>query len=250
LRNLDSKKKGAYLGFWGNVFEDYVAWLFEIYADPKLNEVSPSPMYLHEKNKPICDLVVVCGSTAILIEAKLATCRTDVRYAGDYKTMRKYLEEKLVVGSDRPAGVAQLLTAIRCLTGLPQSSQPTWMHGITRFMPVILTKDEIGSSWVVNSYLNTRFTSQLKSEDHRGYEVAPLVSLSVSTLERCLHALRVHGFSEILEDRIASDEQLGAPFDAVSSFIRHGTPRNVFKHLEIMTAISNEIIVDFGLREE
>jgi hypothetical protein len=156
LRALDEKQREPYLSFLGNVFEDYVAWLFEIYANATLNKVYPSPMYPNEKNKPICDLVVICGSTAILIEAKLATCRTDIRYAGDYKTMKKYLEDKLVVGTNRPVGVAQLLTAIRNLSALPQSSIPTWLQGIKKLMPVILTKDEIGSSWAVNSYLNMR----------------------------------------------------------------------------------------------
>ena len=200
LRALDEKQREPYLSFWGNVFENYVAWLFETYANAALNTVYASPMYPNEKNKPICDLVVICGSTAILIEAKLATCRTDIRYAGDYKTMKKYLEDKLVVGTNRPVGVAQLLTTIRNLSALPQSSIPTWLQGINKLMPVILTKDEIGSSWAVNSYLNMRFTGQLKDEDHEGYEVAPLVSLSVSTLEKCMHALNDHAFNELLEE--------------------------------------------------
>src|SRR5579864_3948682 len=112
-------RREPYLSFWGSVFEDYVAWLFEVYANASLNNVYPSPAYPNEKNKPICDLIVVCGSTAILIEAKLATCRTDIRYGGDYKTMKKYLEDKLVVGTNRPVGVAQLLTAVRKLAVLP-----------------------------------------------------------------------------------------------------------------------------------
>lgn len=250
LNNLDAKKKEPYLGFWGNVFEDYVAWLFETYADPSLSKAYPSPMYQHVKNKSICDLVVICGSTAVLIEAKLGTCRTDIRYAGDYKTMRKYLEGKLVSGTDRPVGVAQLLTAVRTLVGLAEGSRPVWMSGIKKLMPVILTKDEIGSSWVVNSYLNTRFADQLKDEDHVGYEVSPLVSLNVSCLERCAHALKHVPFSEVLEDRIKNDEKLGMPFDAASSFVPTGTARNVYKHLEILKAISEELIVDFGMREE
>ena len=211
LRALDEKQREPYLSFWGNVFENYVAWLFETYANAALNTVYASPMYPNEKNKPICDLVVICGSTAILIEAKLATCRTDIRYAGDYKTMKKYLEDKLVVGTNRPVGVAQLLTTIRNLSALPQSSIPTWLQGINKLMPVILTKDEIGSSWAVNSYLNMRFTGQLKDEDHEGYEVAPLVSLSVSTLEKCMHALNDHAFNELLEERINADPNWVAP---------------------------------------
>jgi hypothetical protein len=250
LRALDEKQREPYLSFWGNVFEDYVAWLFEIYANATLNKVYPAPIYPNEKNKPICDLVVICGSTAILIEAKLATCRTDVRYAGDYKAMKKYLEDKLVVGTNRPVGVAQLLTAVCNLSALPQPSIPTWLQGIKKLMPVILTKDEIGSSWAVNSYLNMRFTGQLKDEDHKGYEVAPLVSLSVSALEKCLHALNDHAFSEVLEERINADPKLGSPFEAASSFVPRGTARKVFKHVEIIKEIADQVIADFGMVEE
>ena len=74
LKALESKKHMPYLGFWGNVFEYYVAWLFDIYANKTLNKFHPSPTYAHDKNRPICDAIVICGSTAVLIEAKLATC--------------------------------------------------------------------------------------------------------------------------------------------------------------------------------
>ena len=76
LRKVSEKKKGAYLGFWGNVFEDYIAWLFEIYSNAQLNLFYDSPSYEHE-DKPICDAIVVCGTTAVLIEAKLGTCPAD-----------------------------------------------------------------------------------------------------------------------------------------------------------------------------
>lgn len=37
LKGLDSDKKEPYLSFWGSVFEDYVAWLFETYSSSKFN---------------------------------------------------------------------------------------------------------------------------------------------------------------------------------------------------------------------
>jgi hypothetical protein len=88
LKALDSNKRMPYLGFWGNVFEDYVAWLFDTYANKRLNKFLPSPMYEHEKNRPICDAIVICGSTAVLIEAKLATCSAPVRYSGTIRSSK------------------------------------------------------------------------------------------------------------------------------------------------------------------
>jgi hypothetical protein len=75
---------GDYLTFWGSVFEYYVAWLFETYAATRIHKVFVSPTYADDRSKQICDVIVVSDGTAILIEAKLATCRSDVRYAGDY----------------------------------------------------------------------------------------------------------------------------------------------------------------------
>ncbi len=74
---------GDYLTFWGSVFECYVAWLFETYASTKIHKVFVSPTYADDPSKQICDVIVVCDGAAILIEAKLATCRSDVRYSGD-----------------------------------------------------------------------------------------------------------------------------------------------------------------------
>ncbi len=202
LKSLDSKKRMPYLGFWGNVFEGYVAWLFNTYANKGLNAFYPSPMYEHEKNRPICDAVLTCGSTAVLMEAKLATCPAAVRYSGDYQKFKAYLEDRLVVGTDRPVGVSQLLTAVETLATLPPADLPVCLRGIRKLVPLIITKDEIGSSWVTNAYLNARFAAKLNRKKHKRHVVTPLVSMSVSTLERAMAALSEHAFSEILEERI------------------------------------------------
>jgi hypothetical protein len=250
LKALDPKKRMPYLGFWGQVFECYVAWLFETYATKRLNKFYPSPAYEHEKNRPICDAIVICGSTAVLIEAKLATCPAPVRYSGDYQQFKKYLEDRLVVGTDRPIGVSQLLTAVETLATLPVAALPPWLSGITKLIPLIITKDEIGSSWMTNAYLSARFTERLNRKKCKRYVVTPLVSMSVSTLERSLAALSDHAFSDILQDRIRADRKLARPFEAASSYVPSGAARKVFKHMEIMHNLTDELIHDFGMVEE
>jgi len=137
LRGLSSNERVSYLGFWGNVFERYVAWLFNTYASKRLNVFYPSPTYVHENDRPICDAVVVCGFTAVLVEAKLATCSAAVRYSGDYQQFRKYLEDRLVTGTERPVGVSQLVTAIQNLTTLPPEALPPFLRDIRKFVPLI-----------------------------------------------------------------------------------------------------------------
>jgi hypothetical protein len=250
LRELEPGPRVSYLGFWGNVFENYVSWLFNTYADQALNRFYQAPMFEHEKDSQICDAIVTCGSTAVLIEAKLATCPVQVRYSGDYQKFRQYLEDRLVTGTDRPIGVSQLLNAVKKLTTLPKADLPPWLRAIRKFVPLIITKDEIGSSWVTNTYLNARFGQKLHRPNYKPFVITPLVSMSVSTLERSLAVLTDHAFSDVLEDRIREDPKLGRPFEAASSWVPPGPARKVFKHLEIMENLTNEIVADFGMVEE
>jgi hypothetical protein len=154
------------------------------------------------------------------------------------------------VGTDRPIGVSQLLVAVQNLAALPPAAQPPWLCGIRKFVPLIITKDEIGSSWVTNAYLNARFAQKVNRKKNKPYVVTPLVSMSVSTLERSLAALSSHAFSDILEDRIREDRKLSRPFEAASSYVPTGPARKAFKHLEIMENLSNEIVADFGMVDE
>lgn len=250
LRDLEPNEKLSYLGFWGNVFERYVGWLFDTYANKRLNVFYPSPTYEDEGRLPICDAVVLCGYTAVLVEAKLATCRAAVRYSGDYQQFRKYLEDRLVTGTDRPIGVSQLVNAVEKLTTVRPAALPLPLRTIRKFVPLIITKDEIGSSWVTNSYLNARFAQKVNRKKCKQYTITPLVSMSVSTLERSLAALSKHALSDILEDRIRADRKLGRPFEAASSHVPVGPARGAFRHREIMESLSDELVADFGMTDE
>lgn len=249
-KSLSGKQRLAYFGFWGEVFEEYVNWLFEIYADKEKNTFYPGPKYPKAKvQMPICDAIVICGKTAVLIEAKLGTCAAEVRYSGDYVKFRKFLEEKLVAGTDRDIGVAQLLKAIVNIKTFSPEKLPEYLVGIKEIIPLIITKDEIGSSWMTNAYLNARFQQQRTDEDKQKGDVLPLVSMSVSTLERALAALQETALSDILRERIVEDPFLGRPFEAASTYVHRGTPRKVFRHIEIMQRLTEEIQVDFGMVE-
>jgi hypothetical protein len=249
-RSLPEKQRLAYFGFWGEVFEEYVNWLFEIYANKEKNIICPRPKYLKAKDqKTICDAIVICGKTAVLIEAKLGTCAAEVRYSGDYVKFREFLEDKLVAGTDRDIGVAQLLKAIANIKTFAPEQLPEYLVGIKEIIPLIITKDDIGSSWMTNAYLNARFQQQRTDEDKQKGDVSPLVSMSVSTLERALAALQETALSDILRERIVEDPFLGRPFEAASTYVHRGTPRKVFRHIEIMQKLTEEIRVDFGMVE-
>ena len=154
---LPENRRGAYFSFWGEVFEEYVTWVFEDVADKRHNIFHRAPKLRDGSGKPICDAVVICDGIAVLIEAKLATVAANVRYSGNNIEFKKYFESKLVTGTNRKVGVGQLLRAVESIATLPQSSLPECLQGIRKFIPVIITRDDIGSSWMTNSYLNARF---------------------------------------------------------------------------------------------
>jgi hypothetical protein len=249
LRGLPEEDQDPYLSFWGYVFEDYVAWILRTYASKKFNAVYSSPRYEDDPQKEICDTIVICGSTAILIEAKLGTCATATRYSGDYKKMCRYLEDKLVVGGKKAAAVKQLLNTISKLTTSTPSVLPPWLRNIRKFIPLVITRDEIGSCWAINGYLNERFEKQLNRKAYRSYTITPLVSMSVSTLERCVRNMKVMPFAKILEDRVKGNRDLLRPFEAASNFVGRGTATGLNEHIKLLHQVTEGIVKDFGMTE-
>jgi hypothetical protein len=161
--------------------------------------------------------------------------------------MRQFIEERLVCGTDRRVGVAQLVHALNNITTLPASALPPWMANVKKFIPVIVTKDDIGSSWVVNAYLNKRFKQEKKKYKH--YTVTPLVSLSVSTLERLITTLEELPLGDVLEGRMREDKQLTRPFEAASKYARSGIPGRLTAHMKILEELLEKVTGDFGLSD-
>jgi hypothetical protein len=244
LRKLPEKKKDPWLSYWGLVFEEYVTWMFETYADPKFHALHPNPRYLNGTDQ-ICDQVIICGNTAVVIEAKLGTCTAADRHSGDCKKIRAYLEERLVTG----AGVCQLLNAVKAI-GAKGDNLPDYLKSVKKIIPVIITKDDAGGSWGVNAYLNKRFKDQLSTKSHKGIIVTPLVSLNISCLERMMWVLKEKSLADVLQERIENDPTLRQPFDAACSFAERGTPRKLDKHVDAFEELNERLMKDFGVKED
>jgi len=244
LRNLPDKKKDPWLSYWGLVFEEYVTWMFETYSEPTLHKLHPNPTYLDSTDQ-ICDQIVICGDTAVLIEAKLGTYTAADRHSGDYERIKAYLEDKLVTTK----GVNQLLNAVKII-GAKGNNVPDYLKGIKKIIPVIITKDDAGGSWGVNAYLNKRFQDQLNTKSHAHIVVTPLISLNISNLERMMWVLKEKPFSDVMEERIANDPTLRQPFDAAVPYVQSGMPRKLYKHVDAYKELNERLISDFGVTED
>ena len=241
LRNLPNNKKDPWLSYWGLVFEEYVSWMFETYAEPALNNLHPNPTYANSTDQ-ICDQIIVCGNTAVLIEAKLATCPAAIRYSGDYEQVKAYLENKLV----KTKGVNQLLNAVKRFG----ADVPDYLKGINKIIPVIITRDDFGACWGVNAYLNKRFKDQLSTESLKNISVTPLVSMNISCLERMMWVLQEKAFADVMEERIEADPTLRQPFDAAVKYVYQGAPPKLYKHVEAYKELNDRLILDFGMEED
>ena len=248
LDSLAPNRKDPYLSFWGPVFEDYLAWLFESYASTKHNIYYPQPKY--GDGTELCDAIVICGGTAILIEAKIATCNIETKYSGDYVLMKKYLESKLVGTPNNRKGVLQLTKAIENIRDKPAAFLPPCLANVKKIIPLIVTKDEIGSSFFINTYLNERFEAQFRRKDYKTLTITPLVTMSAGSMERAMRPLARMAFSTILENRITTDHQLGRPFEAASKYVLKGTARELPKHMELLSAAMDGVMKYFGMIEE
>lgn len=242
LRSLPAEKKEPWLSYWGLVFEEYVTWILQTYAAPALHKIYPNPRYVNSTDQ-ICDQILVCGDTAALIEAKLATCPAPDRYSGDYQKIKSYLEDKLVT-----KGVNQLLGAIKRLAG-KGADVPDYFKRVSKVIPVIITRDDFGGCWGVNAYLSKRFKDQLGPKSHKGIVVTPLVSMNISCLERMMWAMQEKPFTDIMEERIETDPTLRQPFDAAVKYAQRGLAPKLHAHVEAYKELMARLIVDFGVRE-
>ena len=129
-------------------------------------------------------------------------------------------------------------------------NSPVRTHQMNPTPAAFKCTDRIGASCAVadvNAYLNKRFRQEAKR--HKKYTITPLVSLSVSTLERLMKALTELPFANILEGRIREDKKLTRPFEAASKYAQSGIPGRLSVHMEILHKLMDRMTADFGLTD-
>jgi hypothetical protein len=98
----------------------------------------------------------------------------------------------------------------------PRPIEKVDLSGITTIMPLLITRDDIGDGFFVNTYLDIRFQDAKKELD-LSKVIAPvyctkLISMSVDIIEKLSPYLTDTRLSVILADRMMTDPDLRAPF--------------------------------------
>jgi hypothetical protein len=236
FRSLPEGQKEPFTSFWATVFEDYIDWLLTNSVDQSLNRFYPSPHYADGGREEVCDGIIVSGTTAVFIECKGGFIRGDAKYGGDPAKLKAEIEKKYVT----PKGVFQvsksIVTAMNRATRRP--IEEVDLSRVTTIMPVLITRDDIGDGFFVNTYLDARF-QDAKRALNISEAIAPvyctqLICMSVDVIEKLTPYLLDTRLPAILADRMMVDRDLRAPFfmKPLSSLAAKGTrPPHLLREL-------------------
>src|SRR5437899_13071431 len=101
-----------------------------------------------------------CSSSARAVRSRLEANIPMIQMS-----LGKEIEKKLVGTDDEPKGIRQLKNALSVFRkNAPEKVKDVDLRRITKIMPVIVTRDDIGSYLGMNKYLNIRFREVLGKE--------------------------------------------------------------------------------------
>lgn len=210
--HLPPEKREHFHQFWGDVFELYATWLLSSSVNSDVNKLYPNPRYEKAQHGQVCDSILVSGRSAVFIEFKGSTFSANGKYGGDARVLDGELTKKLVGSRTSRKGVRQLVHAIQdlCGRGIPNAIDGLDVNDIDAVFPLIVTRDDIGSAFNSNAYLNFHFQELIKDID-LVRSVMPLCCISADDLERLTPYLADISLAEILSARIAGDGSLVTP---------------------------------------
>jgi hypothetical protein len=215
-----AEDRGRFHSFWGTVFEDYVNWLFSQCIDGKHNEFFPNPKYADRPTEQVCDGVMLCGRSAVLMEYKSSTFTVTAKYGGSPKELESDLRKKLVGTAESRKGVYQLADAVEklCRYDKPDRIEGIDMSQVTTVFPLIITRDDLGSALGTNAFLNLHFQELLRGKRFPR-SVTPLFCLSADDLEKLSAYLPDTAFAEVLTARYKRDKKLQSSFWLVENSV-------------------------------
>ena len=217
----DPLQKERLHSFWGLIFQDYMHWLLSFSVDESKNIYIPSPRYANDLNAEACDALILCGSSAALIEYKGDTFTAEGKYSGSPELLEAEIEKKLVGTSAKRKGLGQLADAMRKLfrKDSPEKLANVDLSRIRTIYPVLVTRDDIGGALVMNLYLARKFGQLLSGRSIKPRVLTPFFCMSADELETISAYLKEAEFTSILEARYRADPILRSTFTAVDNAV-------------------------------
>ena len=206
--------------FWGAVFERYVNELMRRRVAGTKSLFIPDPRPSNDPAKQICDGIVICDDSIVLMEYKSSMFRADTKYTGNYSTLGDEIEKKLVhdkEASERK-GVWQLSEAVHKLFG-PKASTTIPGVDLKKVKHVylyIITLDAIGATIGMSPFLNTFLDERLDGTAFPTIEVRPLFCSDIEALETITGFFATSGLPGILQLWFETNPSLTTPLSAIN----------------------------------
>lgn len=218
LERLAGKDGDRFRSFWGDLFQDYLDWVLNRGVDGNRNKFFAGPKF-EKSMEEVSDGVVVCGSSAVLMEYKGGLFAASAKYDGDLESLKTDLEKKFVGTSKARKGVLQLINSIEEMFSAKRPVDGVDFSQVTKIYPVLVIHDDIGGAWMMNTYLNERFKAlsggkfrHLRNANGSKVTVTPLFCITADHLEIISESLGEHRFVDILDARYRADKQLRMAF--------------------------------------
>jgi hypothetical protein len=217
---LRNGERENFHSFWGSVFEAYVNWMMSCSVDGKTNRFYPDPRYAGKPTEQVCDGIVICGRCAILLEYKSSTFTVAGKYGGNPRQLDAELQSKLVGTAKSRKGVFQLADAVEKLSRPenPEQIEGVDMYEIATVFPLLIIRDDMGSAFYMNAYLNWHFQQMIKGKRFLR-SVTPLFCMSSDDIEKLSPFLRDSSLAEALSARYKPDKSLNFSFWTVENSV-------------------------------
>jgi hypothetical protein len=210
---LEPGERENFHSFWGSLFEAYINWVLASSISGKKNQFYSDPRYAGNPTVQVCDGLVICGRSAILLEYKSSTFTVTGKYGGDPRQLDSELQSKLVGTPKSRKGVLQLVDAVDklCRPDNPEKIEGVDMYDVSTVFPLLITRDDLGSAFYMNAYLNWHFQEQIRGKRFLR-SVTPLFCMSTDDLEKLSPFLRDTSLAEALSARLKQDKGLKFSF--------------------------------------
>jgi hypothetical protein len=202
--------------FWADVFEIYLNKLLSDSVDGSKNNFFPSPIYVSDGTQ-VCDGLMICGTSAILFEYKGVTFRAESKYGGTPQALSQTIDDKLV----SPKGVKQLANAIDRLFMRESTDKISGVNVATirTIFPVLVTRDSIGRTLVLNLYLQRKFQVMVNKRKCRPRVVTPLFCMDAEAIETVSAYLKEARLDDILDAQHRADPNMASTFQAIENSV-------------------------------
>jgi hypothetical protein len=161
----------------------------------------------------VCDALLICGDSAVLVESKGATFTAEAKYGTNPAKLRAEIDEKFVETDGHRKGVGQLANRIEQVFSRtrPRRIEGVDVSRVVKVYPVLISRDDIGAALVINAYLASRFRDMFHRKSV-SVTVTPPFSLSAQDIEMICGYFRDASFSDLLEARYRSETSLLSSF--------------------------------------